>query len=377
MGPSTPPLRLLWLTKGLGRGGAERLIVDAATLVDRDRFCVEVAYLLPWKNALVGELEAAGVPVRCLGQESSYDMSWVPRLHRLVRSQRYDLVHTHAPVPAVAARLFLGRSGPRLVHTEHNVWQRYRWPTYWANALTYGRNDRVVAVSQAVAASVHSRRAPRHDPESLEVVLHGLHPTRATPADEGRRQVARDKLELPADVPVVGTVGNLTAKNDHSTLLRAFRRVLTEQPDARLVVIGTGVLEDQLHQEAVELGLADRTVFTGSRPDVDSLLPALDVFVMTSRFEGLPIALLEALAASLPAVATPVGGITEVLTDGQEGFLVPVGDAAAVAGRVLALLQDVDLRAEMGAAAHRRSLDFDMATAVRRLEAIYDEVLAR
>ena len=125
------------------------------------------------------------------------------------------------------------------------------------------------------------------------------------------------------DVPVVGTVANLTAKKDQSTLLRAFAILRGDRPDARLVVVGAGVLEDQLRREADQLGLGTSVLWAGSRPDVPQLLPAFDVFALTSRFEGLPIALLEGMAAGLPVVVTPVGGVGEVVTDGREGFFAP------------------------------------------------------
>ena len=123
----TGPARVLWLAKGLGRGGAEQLLAGCARHVDRNRFDVEVAYVLPWKDALVPELRAVGIPVFCLNGGRPADPRWALRLRRLAHERGYDLVHTHMPVPAVAARILLGGDGvgrPRLVHTEHNLWHR-------------------------------------------------------------------------------------------------------------------------------------------------------------------------------------------------------------------------------------------------------------
>ena len=167
----TARTRVLWLAKGLGRGGAEKLLVTGAAHLDHERFEVEVAYLLPVKDALVPELTSRGLRVHCLQQQGPTDLRWVPRLRRLIRDGRFDVVHTHMPVPAVAARLVSGKAA--LVHTEHNVWQRYRRPTYWANALTFRRNDAVIAVSQAVADSMRSALLPR-PPATTEVLLHGV-----------------------------------------------------------------------------------------------------------------------------------------------------------------------------------------------------------
>ncbi|WP_157875754.1 glycosyltransferase, partial [Streptacidiphilus griseoplanus] len=168
--------RVLWLAKGLGRGGAEQLLVNCARQLDRDRYEVDVAYVLPWKDALVPALEAAGARVHCLGGTPGTpgrpDPRWPLRLRRLAVERGYALVHTHMPVPAVAARLLVRGPGlrrVRLVHTEHNMWERYRTATRWANAATYGRNDAVIAVSQAVADTV-TRRGPGG---WLTVVHHG------------------------------------------------------------------------------------------------------------------------------------------------------------------------------------------------------------
>src|SRR3954454_24097815 len=113
--------KVLWLTKGLNRGGAERLLVSCARTLDPARFDVEVAYVLPDRDALVGELAQAGVPAHCLGSGRRLDPSWPWRLHRLLQNRDYDVLHTHMPLPAVAARLVRGRGGPKLVNTDHAI----------------------------------------------------------------------------------------------------------------------------------------------------------------------------------------------------------------------------------------------------------------
>jgi glycosyltransferase involved in cell wall biosynthesis len=328
---------------------------------------VEVAYLLPWKDAFVDEVRASGAGVVCLDAPRPTSVAWLGRLRRLVRDRDIRLVHTHMPAPAAAARLALPGRSPAFVHTEHNLWSRYRAPTRWANRLTWGRNAAAVAVSAAVADSVRAR------PPRPEVVVHGLDGASRPPAP---RETACAALGLAPEGPVVGTVGNLTAKKDHATLVDAVARLAGEWPEARLVVVGAGPLEADLRTHAARAGLADRVVLAGSRGDVAEILGAFDVFVLSSRVEGLPIALLEAMAAERPCVATAVGGIPEVVTDGVDGLLVPPGDPDALATAVSKLLADPDRRAELGARAAVRAGDFDIAAAVRRLEAIYDRALA-
>jgi glycosyltransferase involved in cell wall biosynthesis len=359
------PAGVLMLAKGLGRGGTERLLCGSVRLLDPGAYRVEVAYLLPWKDALVPEVEAAGVPVHCLDAPHATSVAWLGRLRRLVRERDIALVHTHMPAPAVAARLALPGRRPAFVHTEHNLWDRYRPATRWANRLTYGRNAAVIAVSDAVARSVGGARpAP-------DVVVHGVDAPAGPPGDPAE---ALARLGLAGAGPVVGTVGNFTAKKDHATLVRALARM---SDDVRLVLVGLGPLEDELRALVGREGLAARVTFAGSRDDVAALLPAFDVFALSSRYEGLPIALLEAMAAGRACVATSVGGVPEVVSDGVDGVLVAPGDPDALARALTALLDDPARRAGLGARAAARAEDFRLDAAVARIEAVYDRVLAR
>lgn len=365
------PRRVLWLAKGLGFGGSEQLLVNAVPHLNRSRYTVEVAYVLPWKDALVGALEDQGVSVHCLAGGHALDLRWVGRLRELVRTGDFDLVHTHMPYPAIAARLALP-PGLALVHTEHNVWDRYRRPTAWGNALTWGRNRLVIAVSEGVASSIRPPPFGRVPP--VEVVVQGIDVAAASSGPAARAE-ARRLLDLGPDEPVVGTVGNLTAKKDQAMLLAAFAMVLAAHPTARLVLVGGGPLDQELRTHAARLGISDHVHFTGVRPDVLRLLPAFDVFALSSRFEGLPIALLEALASGLPCVATTAGGIPEVIEDGREGFLVAPGDVEAMGARLAQLIEDPAQRVEMGRVAGARGAGCDIEPAVGRLQDLYDKVL--
>lgn len=368
--------RVLWMMKGLGLGGAERILAMSVPALRTAGWDVEVAYVLSHKDAWVAHLRDASVPVHCLGAPGSVRL-WPLRLQRLLAAGDFDLVHSHSPLASVAARLAPAGRRAALVHTEHNVWSRFRLPTRVVNTATMGWVDHLFAVSDGVAESVHRPRwAPWLHLPPCEVLYHGIDEAEVRSGPDARAE-ARHELGLPAGATVVGTVGNLVPKKDHRSLIAAFARVASDQPGRRLVIIGGGPLEGELKAFASEQGVGDQVMFTGQRPGVAALLPAFDVFVLSSRHEGLPLALLEAMASGVPAVATRVGGIPEVISDGVDGLLVEPNDVSALAAAVSAVLADPGRAGRLAAAGRTATGRFSIVRAVDRMGALYDEVAAR
>jgi len=366
------PIRVLWLTKGLGPGGAERLLVSSAAVADRERFELQAAYLLPWKDHLVPELAALGVPAVCLDGTREFDLRWVGRLRRLVRTAHIDIVHGHSPLVAALARPALKalprRDRPALMGTEHNLWGSHHRGTRWANRITLPLEDVTIAVSGEVRASMPPRLARR-----TEVVIHGVD-VDAIAARRGEREAARAELGVGTEL-LVATVANLRAQKDYPTMLEAARRLIDADEPVRFVSVGQGPLAEALEAERSRLGLADGFRFLGYRDDPVRVLVAADVFCLSSRFEGLPIAMLEAMAAGLPVVATSVGGIPAVVTHQRHGLLVPPGDPAALAGAIAAL-REPGLREGLAAGAAGRVQAFGIRPAVQRQQEIYERLAA-
>ena len=362
---------VLLLIKGLGRGGAEHILVSSVRYGDRVRFRYEAAYLLSWKDAFVPSLRRVGVETACL--DGAQGVEWIRRLRRLVRAHDIDLVHVHSPYVAIGARLGLPRSMP-IVYTEHNLWERYHRATYWGNLLTYPRNDHVFAVSNHVRDSVVYPKPLSILPmPTLETLYHGPDPEDLA-AVSSQPVDARKELGIPKDALVVGSVANLKPHKGHEDLLRAAVVVRRSLPETRFVLVGQGPLERKLRALARVLGLEEAVIFTGYREDALQIMQMFDVFVLASVQEGLAIALIEAMALGKPSVVTRVGGLPEVVHDGEEGFVVPPSDPRALARAIITVLQDRSLSESFSAASRRRADTFKIENAVRRIEDVYTEL---
>lgn len=364
-------LRVLWLIKGLGPGGAERLLSSFAQASDLTRFDYEIAYLLRAKQALVAELEGHGVATHCLDARGR--ISWAMRLRRLLIARPVDIVHMHSPLAAAVTRLVvrsLPRSvRPRLVSTEHNVWPSYATPTRLANALTFGLDDAHIAVSNQVRRSVPARWR-----DGVEVVVHGV-PLDEARAQRPRREEARAGLGVGPDEILVGTIANFRADKAYPDLLRAARKALESGLPLRFVAVGQGPLDAEIRRDHAELNLGDSFRLLGYRPDALFVLAGCDIFVLASLREGLPVAVMEALAIGLPVVATDVGGVADALADSGCGVIVPPGRPDLLAAAIIRLGADDELRASMAQKAVERGDAFDIIPAVRRIESLYREVV--
>lgn len=363
-------IRVLWLTKGLGPGGAERLLVEHARAGDRDRFRFEVGYLLPWKQHLVAEIEQLGVPTHCFGARTEADPRWVWRFASLVRSGGFDVVHAHSPVSAAIARLVI-RAGFRstaMVYTEHNRWPSHHRATRALNRATFAMNDAVIAVSVEVADSMSPAAGAR-----AEVVTHGIDLARVR-AHRRERERARAELGVGPDDVLAVTVANLRENKRYPDLLAAARQVIDAGAPVTFAAAGQGPLEAEVRARHAALGLGDRFRLLGYRDDALRVIAAGDLFVLASGHEGLPVAVMEAFALGVPVVATAVGGLAEAVTDGVDGLLVEPRDPPALAAAILRGADPV-LRARLAAGAAESAERYSAARSVARIEAVYGEAL--
>lgn len=360
--------RVLHIVESMQAGGAEHVVTEYALHHDRSRYEPEVCCVISG-GPLVDTAKRAGVRVHVLGRRGRFDTGALVRLVRIIRRGRFDVVHNHnftALTVGVPAAILAGVNV--LVRTEHNVTRSRGRVRDTLSKLAAMREDAQIAVSGDVRRThVAAGRIP---PERFVTIRNGIEGIPR--ASAGARASVRVGLGLLENAFVCLNVGSLTPQKNRRTLLEAAAR-LKDMPNVRFVVVGSGPEEARLKGLAEEMGLSDRVSFLGQRLDVPDLLAASDIFVLSSDWEGLPITILEAMSAGVPCVTTDVGGIPEVLTDGETGILVPPRDPDALAAGVRRLAGDAGFRRRIADAAEREfERRFRSEQMVRQTEALYD-----
>lgn len=355
-------------------GGAEVL---ASRLARQLRKSYRFIFVCLDKLGTLGEqLQAEGFSVVVLNRQPGLDWRSSWRLARLLRREKVGILHAHQYTPffyALTAR-WLGRRIP-VLFTEHGR----HFPDYprrkriLANRLLLSRRDRVAAVGESVRRAVIANEGI--PAQRVEVIYNGIALDAFSKPANDREEARREMGAGPNDLIVI-QVARLDYLKDHATAIRAVQRVAARRPDVKLVLIGEGPEREKIEAEVRQRQLDSHVRFLGLRTDVARLLPAADVFLLTSISEGIPLTVIEAMAANLPVVSTGVGGVGEIVVDGETGLLAPSGDDSALADHILNLAADAPRRQRMGQAGRQRANNLfseeQMHASYRRL---YEEVL--
>ena len=374
--PDSPTrVRVVYLTHTLGVGGAEELILNMVSRLSRERFDPIVCCFENPPGPMGTEIANQGIQVVPLGIAPGWrhPLAWwtiVSTLRRL----RPQIVHTFLLPASLYGRSAAWVAGvPIIVGTEVNIYDRKQWHHIVAERM-------LARVSACVVASAESvKRAYVRQlgiaPGSVRVIYNAVNWNKLkasrTP-DEIRREFG-----IPADRTLVGVVATLQDKKGHRVLLDAFAAT-PGLADVRLMLVGDGTLRGSLEAHATMLGIRDRVTFCGTRRDLGDLLAAMDIFALPSLWEGLPLALILAMGAARPVVATGIAGIPEAVTDGKTGLLVPPGDSAAIGAALARLCADPAERRRMGHAARESVRDrFGADAYTRSVTDLYEELLGR
>ena len=368
---------ILHVVDSLERGGLERLVHDLAVAQHRrgDRVAV---FSINRTGGFIDELRAAGVCVIVGDKQGTLDLRVLRKLRQAVQTHHIETVHAHNFVPSyyAAAALIGMRPRPTQVVTCHDMGtrlsnRRLRWLFKWSVRRSQG----VAMVGQ----QVHERfTRDGYVPSSKAMTLLNAVPFEDFGITPERRAAARLALGLSDDEVVVGCVGRLVELKNHLGLIRQWPAVLARHPRARLLLIGEGPLRPQIEQLIGELGLGDRVTLVGIRSDVAQLLPGLDVFALPSFTEGVSIALLEACATGLPALASRVGGNVEVIQDGRTGRLFDVQNPDDLRNALTQLVSDASLRQTWGQAARAWvQTNASLSALCAQYDRLYDESATR
>jgi glycosyltransferase involved in cell wall biosynthesis len=378
--PGAPALRprrlkVLHLLATMPVGGAEDLVAAIVRGLDPGQFAPAVATLGPLGPVGL-ELQAQGYEVASLGLDLKHTSMGrvVGALRRRLKARTPDILHTHMYHPGFYGRLAaLGLGLPGVVAAVHNSYTRVKFHRRVWNFLLGWTTDRILAGSPQVWQDV--RRYDGIPASRLLLMPYGIALAELdTPLS---REEARARLGVSGDL-VIGVVGRLEEQKGQIHLLAALPHLRREVPELTVLLVGEGRLQEALGRQVRDLGLEGLVRFLGTRRDLPEIFRALDLFVQPSLWEGLPLALLKAMGAGLPVVATRVSGSREAVTDGVNGCLVEPGDPQALARAILDLHRHPEARRRLGEAArHTVAAQYSLEAMLPRLEALYLELWHR
>jgi len=362
-------IKVLHIIPNFGTGGAERFVVDLLENTDRKKFDVAAVSLYGETGTILEkEIRSKNLKVYYLDKHRGLDLSMIPKLYRLIKHCRPDVVHSHRYVLRYALWPSIFCNVPVRVHTFHSIAQKeVDWVGKLIHKIAFTFGGVVpVSISEEVADSVRLVYGAKLQ---SPVIFNGV--------DTKRFACSNCKKEKQEGGEIILLhVGRFSPSKNHKLLIEAFSYALNQNPNLRLWLVGDGELRPSIEEMVQKLGLGDRIRFLGIRSDVHKLLEQADVFVLSSDWEGMPLSILEAMAAGKPVVATSVGGVPELVENGLTGLLVPPDDANALAEALLLLAKEPELRQVMGQNGQKKAIDcFDISRTAREYEALYCRLL--
>lgn len=361
---STKVLHLLY---SLNVGGAERLALNlCGGLKDNGEYLPHVCSLTD-EGGLTKEFLARGIPTFFLEKPAGLSFKIVMKLARLIKKEGIQILHTHNTGPWIYGALTSLCSRIKLVHTEHsNVTATGSSLFFLEKLLSYCTNTIVCDANQVADFMI---RRQKINARKIKVIWNGIDVDlfhNGSGNNETRKQ-----LNL-TDKTVIGSVARLSEEKDQKNLLSAFEIVKSAIPDAFLLFVGDGPMREDIELEINRKNLSNDVHITGFVQDVRKYLGSMDLFVLSSKREGLPLSILEAMAAGLPVVATDVGGNHEVIVNGKTGLLVPSGDSAALADAIIDVFSKIETLKRLGESGRNLvTAKFDLKKMVKEYEAVY------
>ncbi len=370
------PVAVLHLTSSRGFYGIDRVILALAKYIDRHSFELCVANIAKKRvssPAVILAALSAGLKAEMVPCRGRFDWGTVKRLKLLVQTHKIQILHCHEAKSRLYGVIVSRLTGVPLISTQH-VWTGQDWKTRMAEMVDAGClhfSAKVIAVSSQAVKSLKRVLIPSR---LIETIINGidLEQFSGTSGKSGLKA----SLGIPANIPVIGTVGRLEIDKGRELLIEAARRVTDTGREAIYLIVGDGTEMENLQSMARNLGLADRILFTGYEQDVRPFLEIMDIFVVPSRSEGTPMALLEAMLMGKPVVVTPVGGVPDVVKNGVNGIVLRERNAAQLAEGLLTILTDGALAMRMGERGRQCvESEYSARRMAERYESVYRECI--
>lgn len=333
-------INILFFVQTLGMGGSERVVLDISRKLNPSVF---KSYIGSFNDGpLRREFLDSGNEVFIYKKRARRDyLSWIQQISETIRQGNIDIVNTHHFCPLFYS--FWGtkiRNNKILVHTDHSIWEIEELGSIWGRIGRYlkERSDAVIGVSENIAKYLKANL--RKDTSKIHTIVNGIEIEKFNSIFD--RQKMKRELGLKSDEKIIGCVGNLREEKNHENLLLAFNNLLKKINNLRLILVGDGEMKGYLMEISSKLSLNGKVLFLGTRSDVPQLMNIFDVYCLTSKHEGLPLTLLEAMSSKAPIVGTDVSGIRDVIKNGENGLLVKPNNPEKLAEAILQLLCNVE-----------------------------------
>lgn len=367
-------IKILHLVKSLGRGGAEMLLQETLKAHDKGQFEFHYIYFLPWKDQMVKGIEAAGGIVKNFSAVNNIKIALQTRnIIKYIRSNNIRLLHCHLPWAGFVGRLIHKVTGIPVIYSEHNKQERYHKITKAINKITFNSQTKVIAVSDDVAESIEKNI---HPSVPVQTILNGVNMQHFV-RDNSSGLAMRQQYKVDANCIVIGTIAVFRFQKRLKEWIDVFKSIHQQYPNVRGCVVGDGILNPEIRAYLKARDMEPYILFPGLQTDVLPWLSMMDIFMMTSEFEGLPVALLEAMSMQCAVVCTDAGGIKEVIRDKVDGFMVPVDEWPALSAPLSYLLQNPTEINAFGKRARKRIEEaFSLNVMVKQIETVYRQVAA-
>ncbi len=367
-------IKVLHLVKSLDRGGAEILLLETLKLHNTERFDFFYIYFLSWKNKLVKEIEQQGGTVINLSSKNNIQILFqIFKLKKFIKNNNIQIIHCHLPWTGIVGRIVGKISNIPVIYSEHNKQERYHFVTRFLNKITYNLHHLAIAVSEDVKSSINKIINPT---SKVEVIYNGVN-TDSFSRNIDARISLRKKMNISASTIVIGNICVFRKQKQLDKWVDLFEKINIKKPDSIGLLVGAGILFNEIEAYIKSKKLQDKILLLGLQTDVKLYLNIIDVFISTSEFEGLPIALLEAMSMQCAVAVTNAGGVKEVIENTVNGFMVDVKRVDLLEDLVIKLVDDEELRKYVGTnARHTVEQKFSIKATTQLIENCYNKILA-